>query len=461
MSKQPDAIASDLLDRLPHELATSIQRHGVPGASVAVWMDGSLVEFSSGMANARTGVATTPDTIFQIGSITKSFTATLTMQLVERGKLRLDAPIGMYLPDLRLGDDDALRSITLRHLLAHTSGIDGDLLTDTGRDDNALARLTEALGCVRQLHRPGAWFSYCNLGYNILGRALEVASGQIWDDLLRESLLEPLGLGHTVTSADEALRHRVAIGHVPGVDGKPELVERPFAPRSNGPSGMTMACAARDLATFGRMHLDGGLSARGQRILAPASISAMRTLQVTNPFSHKYRGWGLGWMAFDDAVEKMFGHDGGAAGNCAFLRVLPAQRIVAALLVNAERGMPVYRDLFERRLHELAGIEVPPALTMPAHSSDLVDLALYGGTYQRHAQAIDLHRDGQRLRARLHGEYVGSSDVVFELAPLSRDRFVAAIAQAHVPVHFFDFDSVGRPRCLHASDRAFVRRDAA
>lgn len=459
MRQQPDAIASELLDRLPRELATSIQRHGVPGASVAAWVDGSLVEFSSGVANVRTGVATAPDTIFQIGSITKSFTATLTMQLVERGKLRLDAPIGAYLPGLRIGDDNALRTITLRHLLAHTSGIDGDLLTDTGRDGDALAKLSETLGCVRQLHRPGAGFSYCNLGYNILGRALEVASGRVWDDLLRDSLIEPLGLPHTVTSADEALRHRVAIGHVPGVDGKPELVERPFAPRSNGPSGMTMACAARDLVTFGRMHLDGGRAASGGRILSPASITAMRTLQVANPFSHKYRGWGLGWMVFDDAADRMFGHDGGAAGNCAFLRVLPAQRIVAALLVNYERGMPVYRDLFERRLHELACIEAPAALTMPVHPSDLVDLALYAGTYQRHGQTIDLHRDGQRLRARLHGDYVGSSDVVFELAPLSGDRFVAAIAHAHVPVHFFDFDGAGRPRCLHASDRAFVRSD--
>lgn len=458
MSNRPESIASDLLEHLPHELVTSIQRHGVPGASGALWVDGSLFEFCSGVANARTGVVSTPDTIFQIGSIAKSFTATLTMQLVERGKLRLDAPIGAYLPELRLGDDNGLWEITLRHLLAHTSGIDGDLLTDTGRDSDALAKLAETLGSVSQLHRPGAWFSYCNLGYNILGRALEVASGRIWDDLLRDSLIEPHGLAHTVTSADEALRHSVAIGHVPGVDGKPALVERPFAPRSNGPSGMTMACAARDLVTFGRVHLDGGLSATGGRILSPASISAMRTLQVANPFNHNYRGWGLGWMLFDDTGEKMFGHDGGAAGNCAFLRVLPAQRIVAALLVNHERGMPVYRDLFERRLHELAGIEVPPVLTMPAHPSDLVNLALYAGTYQRHGQTIELHRDGQRLRARLHGDYV-DSDVLFELAPLSRDRFVAALAHARVPVHFFDFDGAGRPGYLHASDRAFARRD--
>ena len=461
MNEHSEMTVRALVESLPRELEESIERHRVPGASVAVGIDGSLFEFSAGLANVHTRVPTTPDTIFQIGSITKSFTATLTLQLVERGKLRLDAPIGTYLPRLCLGDRDALRQITLRQLLAHTSGIDGDLLTDTGRDGDALARLSATLDAVRQLHRPGVRFSYCNLGYNILGHALEVASGGIWDDLLRQGVLQPLGLTHSVTSADEALRHRVAIGHVTSAGGEPALVDRPFTPRSNGPSGMTMASAARDLVTFAQMTLDGGLSSTGERVLATASVAAMRTLQVTNPFSQKYAGWGLGWMLFDAAAAKMFGHDGGAAGNCAFLRILPAARAVVALLVNHERGMAVYRDLFDRRLSMLTGMQPPAALAMPAHPPAGVDLTLYAGTYQRHGQTIDLRREGQRLAGRLHGEYVGSSDVVFEVAPLDRDRFVAAIAGAHFPIHFLDFDSAGRPACLHASDRAFIRYDRA
>ncbi|HKU14602.1 MAG TPA: serine hydrolase domain-containing protein [Steroidobacteraceae bacterium] len=451
-----------LLADLHQQLAQSIERHGVPGAAVAVWCDGHLHETSAGVANAHTRVHTTPDTIFQIGSITKSFTATLALQLVEQGKLSLDAPIAAYLPQLQLAERDVPAAITIRHLLAHSSGIDGDLLTDTGRDADALARFVASLGSVRQLHPAGELLSYCNLGYNILGRVLEAVSGEVWDDLLRQRILTPLGLTRAVTSADAALRHRVAIGHVRGEGGEPQRVDSPFAPRSNGPSGMTMACTARELVIFGRAHLDGGCGPDGARILSQTSIATMRTLQTANAYSDKYRGWGLGWMLFDEAAQRMFGHDGGACGNCAFLRILPGARTIVALLVNHERGMGVYRDLFASRLATLAGIDPPVQLAMPARTPDGVELAPYAGSYRRHGQIIDLELDAQRrLAGRLHGEYVGASDVKLELAAFDAKRFVAAAAGTLVPVHFSGFDERGRPARLHVTDRVFIRHDPA
>lgn len=462
MSAPPLATPRAFLDTLHQELAESIARHGVPGAAVAAWIDGQLYETSVGVANAHTGVQATPDTIFQIGSITKSFTATLAMQQVEQGRWALDTPIAAYLPRLQLADSHTAAAITIRHLLAHTSGIDGDRLTDTGRDADALARLVATLGTVQQLHPPGALFSYCNLGYNILGHALEVTSGQVWDDLLKQQLLAPLGLTHTVTGADAALRYRVAVGHVQHNGGEPQVVAVPFAPRSNGPSGMTMACAARDLVTFGRMHLDGGRGPEGQRILSQASSTAMRILQTANPYSEKYLGWGVGWMLFDEGSQRMFGHDGGACGNCAFLRVLPGARTIVALLVNHERGMGVFRDLFARRLAAMAGIESPVPLTMPARMRHDVELARYAGSYRRYGQTIDLALDGQQhLAGRLHGEYVGTSDVALELAPLDRNRFIAAAAGMLVPVHFSELDERSQPAHLHVSDRVFVRHAPA
>lgn len=461
MNEHSPSASDAFFSTLHRELSDSIARHGVPGAAVAVWQDGHSYETSAGVANVHTGVQTTPDTLFQIGSIAKSFTATLAMQLVDQGKLALDTSITAYLPRLQLADRQASAAITIRQLLAHTSGIDGDLLIDTGRDVDALARLVATLGTVKQLHPPGALFSYCNLGYNILGHALEIVSGQCWDDLLEQRLLAPLGLEYTVTNADDALRHRVAIGHVHGDCNTPQVTSAPFAPRSNGPSGMTMACAARDLVTFGRMHLDGGCNVAGERVLSRDSSAAMRSLQVSNPYSEKYRGWGLGWMLLDDSSQHMFGHDGGACGNCAFLRVLPGARAVVALLVNHERGMAVFRDLFVRRLAALAGIEPPVPLAMPTHPPDDVELALYAGSYRRHGQTLDLQPDGQRLSGRLHGEYVGTSDVALELAPLGRDRFVAAAAGMFVPVHFSGFDEHQRPGRLHVSDRAFIRQEPA
>jgi len=446
---------------LDQELSDSIARHGIPGAAAAIWHAGHFYETSAGIANQHTGVPTTPDTIFQVGSITKSFTATLAMQQVERGKLGLDLPVTTYLPQLQLADKQTAAIITLRQLLTHTSGIDGDLLTDTGRDVDALERLVAVLDTTKQLHAPGALFSYCNLGYNILGRVLEVSSGRSWNELLDQDLLRPLGLAHAVTIADDALRHRVAIGHVQGDDGQLQVVGAPFAPRSNGPSGMTMACTARDLITFGRMHLDGGCGHDGQHILTRASSAAMRTLQAPNPYSEKYRGWGIGWMLLNGAANPVFGHDGGACGNCAFLRVVPATQTIVALLVNHERGMGVFRDLLARQHAVLAGIDLPPSLMMPESVPNGFELAPYVGRYSRYGQVIDLQRNELRLSGRLYGEYVGASDVALELTPLDRNRFVAAAAGMLVPVHFSGFDDQGQPTRLHASDRVFIRQSLA
>jgi CubicO group peptidase (beta-lactamase class C family) len=105
----------------------------VAGASVAIWADDQLIEAAHGVLSTATGVPVTTDSVFQIGSITKPWTATMVMQLIEEGKLSLDSTVAEVLPGVRLGADDLSGAITIRHLLTHSSGIDGDIFTDTGR----------------------------------------------------------------------------------------------------------------------------------------------------------------------------------------------------------------------------------------------------------------------------------------------------------------------------------------
>ena len=128
------------------------------------------------------------DSVFQIGSITKVWTATVVMQLVDEGLLDLDAPVVEVLPELRLADPDVTKQVTMRHLLTHTSGIDGDVFTDTGRGDDCLEKYVGLLGEAAQNHPLGATWSYCNSGFSLLGRVIEKLTGQTWDEALRDRL---------------------------------------------------------------------------------------------------------------------------------------------------------------------------------------------------------------------------------------------------------------------------------
>jgi CubicO group peptidase (beta-lactamase class C family) len=365
----------------------------VPGATLAVRRTGAgadeLVELATGVLNRATGVPVTPDSVFQIGSITKVWTTTLVMQLVDEGRLDLDAPLVEVLPDLQLGDPDVAKRVTMRHLLTHTSGIDGDVLTDTGRGDDCLERYVAALADVGQSHPLGATFSYCNSGFALAGRVVEVLTGQTWDAALRERVIGPLGLTHTSTLPEEAVLHRVAVGHVaaePGAD--PDPVTSWLLPRSLGPAGLVNSTAA-ELTAFAALHLRDGLTADGARLLSAAAAGEMRSRQVDLPAHSIGDSWGLGWIRHDRDGGEVLGHDGGTLGQAAFLRVLPAQGLAIALLTNGGDVLGLSADLLGELLGELAGITPPPPLEPPARTP-AVDPARYVGSYRRSSVAIEV-----------------------------------------------------------------------
>src|SRR5262245_60448818 len=175
-----------LAPRIQERLDALIASFGIPGAGVAIWHDGESREFSAGVTNINTRVPVDADTLFLIGSITKTMTTTLIMQLVDRGELELDAPAKAYLPDLQLGDDDATRTVTVRQLVTHTSGIPGDYIEDFGRGDDALDRYVRSFSTIGHLHPPGTMISYSNSAFGVAGRLVERITERIWDDVLRE-----------------------------------------------------------------------------------------------------------------------------------------------------------------------------------------------------------------------------------------------------------------------------------
>lgn len=147
-----------------------VAKYDVPGAQVAVLANGEIRDEAAGVLSLRTQVEATTDSVFKIGSITKIWTATLIQQLVDDGVLDLDRPVRGSLPGFRLSDPAATASLTARHLLTHTGGIDGNHFTDTGRNDDAIEKFVAILAEADQLLPPDTVFSYSNSGYVVLGR---------------------------------------------------------------------------------------------------------------------------------------------------------------------------------------------------------------------------------------------------------------------------------------------------
>jgi len=384
-------------DHWRRRLATLAEQHHVPGAALGILRlrpdrDDDLVEAAYGLLNTDAGIEATTDSLWQIGSITKVWTATLAMQLVDEGLLDLDVPVAGYLPELRLADADAGKAVTMRHLLTHTSGIDGDVFTDTGRGDDCLAKYVTVLADVRQLHPIGATWSYCNSGFSLAGRVIERITGGTWDAALRERITARLGLTHTVTLPEEALLFRTAAGHV-DMNGGQRLTPVWGLPRSAGPAGLICATPG-DVLAFARMHMTGGQGLDGTRVLSTAGVAAMAEFQTDVPDKYVLGdSWGLGWTRFDWDGHELIGHDGNMIGQAAYLRVLPQAGLAVVLLTNGGHPRDLYQDLYREIFAAIAQVEMAAPIQPPARPV-AADITPYLGTYERASMRIEVLAGG-------------------------------------------------------------------
>lgn len=431
-------------------------KHQVPGASVALAVGDETVLAATGVLNTRTGAPATVDSVFQIGSITKVWTATLVMQLVDDGLLDLDVPIGTYLPGFRVLDERITAGVTARHLLTHTSGIGGDFFADTGRGDDCLARYVGEMAQLATTHPLGATMSYCNSGFALLGRLVEVLRKQTWDAVLRERLLTPLGLDAAGTLPEEALLWGAAVGHI-----GTEVTAQWGLPRAAGPQGLIHARAV-DLLTFAQLHLADGVTAAGKRLLSAEAARSMRAPQVAIPGTDaEGTHVGLGWM-LGDWGRPVFGHDGQTLGQTAYLQVIPGPVPVSiALLVNSADSAELYRDLVAELAAEHAGVTMParpepPAAPVAAGPADVT------GTYERVLMSYEVadHGDGLALVARPSGVLaasLGTDRIEAALVPIAPDTYVLQIPgrSEWLSVIFYDLDD--GTRYLHLGGQAAPR----
>jgi CubicO group peptidase (beta-lactamase class C family) len=458
-----DDIQAWLDERLP----ALLEEYDVPGAGWAVALGDQVADGAAGLLSKATGVEATADSVFQIGSVTKLWTSTLVMQLADEGRIDLDRPVRTYLTEFRVADDEATGQITVRQLLNHTAGFEGDIFTDTGVGDDCLEKYVATLHEVPQLFPPGEQFSYNNAGYCVLGRLVEVLREQPYDACLREHLIAPLGLTHTATGPYEAIMFRAAVGHIEMEPGTGYVPAPMWAmARSNAPAGSMLAMRPRDLVAFARMHLEDGRTAGGTQVLAPGTAARMHDREVDLPeLGLMGTSWGLGFERFDTPAGAIIGHDGSTIGQGAFLRMVPEAGLAVALLTNGGDVVSLYRDVVGRVLDELTDVALPD-LPVPPAEPRRIDAERYVGTYSAQVFDLTVSQDDERriwieqipkgLFVELGGKAERTELVHYRdgmLIPVQADRGM------HMPHAFLGDDGTGHALYLHLG-RA-VRRAGA
>lgn len=443
-----------LLGDVQEALDTLARRHKVPGATLAVARGDELLDFATGVVNVDTGVETTPDSIFQIGSNTKVITATMVMQLVDAGEVELDSPVRKYLRDFELDDPTAAGEITVRQLLTHTSGIQGDYFKGFGRGDDAIEHYVASLAGIDLVHRPGEMWSYCNSGFVTLGRLAEVVTGLPYHQLLAERICAPLHLSSTTIRVEEMVAKRCAVGHVPGPGGRPMVPPVVVMEYAQAPAGSLTTSTAAELVRFAQMHLRGGVGPDGSAVLSPASARAMQETQVPLPSLGSGDGrMGLGWIIDTWGGKKVIGHTGGTIGQLSFLQCVPDESLALVLLTNSMTGGLLWRDLARWLFEELAGLSVPT----PPKAADpppKLNLDSYAGNYERYGVRQTITVDGNTLllQQELTGEMADMQRgqppaPPIKLRPIDKERFAAKLNGIDGVVSFMGFEG-NRPGYL-------------
>lgn len=415
--------------------------------------DGEVIDHAGGVLNLDTGVEATTDSLFQVGSITKLWTTDLVMQLVDEGRLGLDDEVVRHLPKFAVADAEATRTVTVRHLLSHTGGFEGDVFTDHGPGDDAVERFVDSMVDLPQIFAPGERFSYANTGFAVLGRLVEVLRGTTWDRALREHLATPLGLSHIATTPYDAIRFRTAMGHV---DPAPDHVLRPGPSwgmaRASGPVGAMLSMRVRDLLGFAAMHLARGRAADGTRVVSARSCADLLTRQVDHPASTRSDARGLGW-SLDDLGQGIVGHDGQTIGQSAFFRMVPEHGLAVALLTNGGDTGGLYQDVVGHLLDDLAGVRIAADPVPPTQPPAGFDLDRLLGTYRARIVDWTLRRseDGRLWVDEVPGPEAaaaGDAPESYEVVPYAADQIVTANA-IHGVHHVFGF--TGRDRAGRAT----------
>lgn len=327
----------------------------VPGVGLAVVENGKISYVKGyGVRDVATGAAVTPNTQFTIASVTKSFTALDMMVLVKDGRVDLDAPVTTYIPEFKLANPESTRTVTVRHLLSHSTGLvrtDASIfdLTLTARDIIAAAATTELVG------KPGETFVYSNVNTIIAGEIIRRVSGQSWEAFTQEHVLRPLGMTTATLTADALRKQRdIAVPHELNVVSGGLQATDYFTLGADAPAGAVNANAA-EMARYVQFQLGegkpiitpellremhtGGVAAESFNL--PGLVAAQARELAAKPDSVPAslvtdEHYGLYWGTEKFLGQTLVQHGGNATGMTSNVTLVPQRRSGVVILANAE-----------------------------------------------------------------------------------------------------------------------------
>jgi CubicO group peptidase (beta-lactamase class C family) len=319
-------------------LEEQMQRLKLPGAALAI-VEGDQIVHLRGFGRAHSdGSAPTPQTPFMIGSTTKSITALAVMQLVDAGKIELDAPVQRYLPWFRVADPHISAQITVRHLLNQTSGLPllpgWALLSDFDDRPSAAERQARQLISLQLKRLPGVAFEYSNLNYNLLGLVIEAASGEQYPAYIQKHIFEPLEMRHSYSSKAAAKQDGLAQGHQTWF-GFPKAAPDLPVPSGSLASGQ-LICSVEDMAHYLLALLNGGRYGQNQLLSPAGTAELIRPAVDAFTLGDRQGQYGMGWYIEVLGQTRIATHTGMTPDFFTFMALLPEQKKGLILLINAD-----------------------------------------------------------------------------------------------------------------------------
>ncbi|WP_217424043.1 serine hydrolase [Agromyces sp. Marseille-P2726] len=452
------------LAELESRIGLILDRYQTPGAVIGVLHRGEVTELAYGVKDISTGKPVKSDTVFQCGSLTKSWTALAFLQLVDEGKAALDEPVRSYLPRFQVADPAVSAQVTPRQLLDHTSGIE-ESYGDPGEDDDVYERMVAAILDAPQVSPLGSVHGYsAALGYAILARIMEVIDGRPWHLIMTDRIFTPMGATSTHAWREEVDPARAARGHlIRSLEEGPIPTPVDDLPRAFGAGG-GITSTASDVLALAHVYLHAGLAPNGHRLVSPAAIREMMTSRVPIPDPYTLgTEWALGLVVDNWHGHTVYGHDGSTIGQNARVRILPDDELALVLLSNGDPREGRHSEIFNLILAQLGTVTIPP-LPIPDLALTL-DPARYIGVYERPGTRFEVTCEHGGLQVHLdvdpmQAAIMGTSDrITRDLLPVDDTHF---LLPPNTPLEDMQTAAIfgfrdGRARYLHTNARLHPR----
>src|SRR5687767_1047723 len=372
--------------RIAKKIVSEMKRLQVPGVAIGIWHKGKEYAEGFGITSVEHPLPVTPDTLFQTGSISKTFTGTILIQLAEQGKVDLDASVRKYIKDFKLKDKEVAKKVTVRHLLTHMGGWVGDYFNDFGNGDDALDKMVKDIAKLPQIQPLGTIWSYNNTGFNIASRMIEIVTKKPYEQAAQEMLFDPLGLKMSFFyPSDMLFTHRFVVGHQKVKDRV--QVARPWAIGRAGNGVGGVVSTVRDLLKYARFHMSNGK----KNVISGKSLRAMRVQQAD---AGPRGGMGITWFIRKVGDITFYAHGGATNGQQAYFFFIPDQDFGLAILTNSDDGGIITAGItnYALELYFNAKSKLPKPIQKPAS-----ELKEYTGRYQIGTECFDLKVKGKHL----------------------------------------------------------------